>query len=1344
MTDLLLDAALEYAARGWPVFPLEGKEPITSSGVKDATTDEGKIREWWKAHPRANIGLACGEASAVVVDDDGPLSKPAIAEYARVHGIETADEDLSTVRAGTAKGEHLYFGWSEGCEKLKNWTKPIPDTDIRTTGGYVVAPPSIHPDTGEPYTWIISPDNGNLRPFPSWLVDLLLEAKAKKRTEKLEKITTAANKQKVARLRDDGANPYGKAALEYEIATLRATSEGERNNTLNTAALKLFSLVKGGVLDRGEAERELTRVARSLGLKDPEITKTLESAWGAATAREVPDDGPKTEEPTARELLEILEEKLVEDPDGWAQDPDVKRLLASYRRRDAVGAEALLKRAGVRGDLKKALMTDLKRIDSDEKARQRRATAAKSRTTEEDEDEGFSLLDFCFLTDEGKYAFSPTTATKSIIAKSKLAMTATETDIYRFDGQIYRPDGDRKIDLTLCRVAKDHVLGKNVQEVVRRVKNELLEDPVEFDCNPYLLGVRNGVVDLRTGEFRDYLPEDLITYQIDVTYDPAARCPRYVQFLEEIQPNVTDRLTLVDWFPATAIRKPLPYVLFLLGLGRNGKGIYERLIKRFFGSSAFRDMALSEVTKNNFAAGNFYKKLGWIATEQSGKKKATIGTDFIKLVTGFGSIDADRKNLSRIQFEAYFQTIVDTNAMPKIEDTSIGWMERFCKQDLPYVFVSNPDPKNPLEKKKDPHLFSKLTTDEELSGILNLLIWRAKETCETEAITKRPASELFNEYAKQSASVSTFCDLFLEYEEGLTEPNIPTVDIYEAYKKWCSYLVGEVVDEGYFGRYLRRLCNSRQPSRPRRGTQRLTAYPGLLFHEDKVTIAIEALSKGWTGMDGHGQVVDEKDFSKTDNKSTSGTSGQVELWNQVVKRFGPCRPEVQEDKKEDFLSKGEIHQNTRPTRPLVPPITGDPKNGKSTRPLPVHTSPLPVQDEDHDHHGDEDEKGEGGELAGDSEPSESEDDAPKTGKIDRPTPAAKAKGRRLDRLNPALSSKPKLSGLTYSKGKAEEYSPISLNLYGKCSHGCGYCYNTSKNYNERIGKSTLAAIERDIKALEASGERCPVHISFIGDPYDLGRDEDDVRAVLELFHKSKVNFQILTKGGTKAVKDFDLYRPGDRFGCTLTFLDPKKAKTWEPGAALPDDRLRALKEAHDETGLTTWASLEPIIDWEETKELIRRAAPFVDVFAVGKLNADPTHPDYAKLKALENSIDWRKVAVEAVELLESLGATYYVKDDLKRYLPERDRTKKAVERSTAKNDPPEENGRIFKLSQAYWRDLARQHNGLNTRVLKSELGYDDLKAGMCLDLLRKSGWIEDYLGRLQPPGYSDDEEEGGA
>jgi len=542
----------------------------------------------------------------------------------------------------------------------------------------------------------------------------------------------------------------------------------------------------------------------------------------------------------------------------------------------------------------------------------------------------FRLEDFCPENDWGQQKFSPATAVKTIIGKSNLKMTDTESAIYRYDGQIYRPDGERKIDLQICRTAGDRVRGRDVQEVIRRVKNELLEDPVDLDGNPYLLGIHNGVVDLRTGEFRDYQPDDLITYQLDVTYDPAARCPRFVKFLEEIQPNVTDRLTLVDWIPATAIRKPLPYVLFLLGLGRNGKGVYERVLTRFFGEEAFRDMSLSEVTRNNFAASAFYKTLGWIATEQSGKRKSTIGTDFIKLVTGAGVIDADRKNQSRIKFEAYFQTIVDTNAMPTIEDTSIGWMERFCKQDLPFVFVDDPDPDNPLEREKDPHLFGKLTTDEELSGILNLLIWRAKEISKTETITKRPAVELFAEYSKQSSSLSTFWDEFCEYEETAPGVRIPTSKIYQAYKRWCSHLVGEVVDEARFGRYLKKCCDGLPPTRRTVDGMKVTTYPGLIFDEDKLNSRIEAIER--TREDKYGQVPDKKDSQEIDQQIAKGRVGQVKLWNSIVERFG-------QEVKENSLYMEE--SNELPVLPVLPvhSLSGDPKMENSTCPLPVLSMP---------------------------------------------------------------------------------------------------------------------------------------------------------------------------------------------------------------------------------------------------------------------------------------------------------------------------------------------------------------------------------------------------------------------
>jgi len=87
---------------------------------------------------------------------------------------------------------------------------------------------------------------------------------------------------------------------------------------------------------------------------------------------------------------------------------------------------------------------------------------------------------------------------------------------------------------------------------------------------------------------------------------------------------------------------------------------------------------------------------------------------------------------------------------------------------------------------------------------------------------------------------------------------------------------------------------------------------------------------------------------------------------------------------------------------------------------------------------------------------------------------------------------------------------------------------------------------------------------FAGDPYSPpGGDFDLPRQALQLFRRYDQPFQVLTKGGTKAARDFDLYGPKDRFGATLTFLDPAKSSLWEPGAAPPSDRIESLRQAHE-------------------------------------------------------------------------------------------------------------------------------------------------------------------------------------
>ncbi len=152
----MLESALEYARDGFLVFPVKvrGKQPLARSsggvwmathGLNDATTDPITITRWWTAEPLANIGARTGLSFDVCdVDEEGMVAFQALAAE---HELDL----LTLVRVKTGGGgRHIYF------EKtgFGNRAGLIPGVDWRGAGGYVLLPPSIHPN-GEPYEWIL-------------------------------------------------------------------------------------------------------------------------------------------------------------------------------------------------------------------------------------------------------------------------------------------------------------------------------------------------------------------------------------------------------------------------------------------------------------------------------------------------------------------------------------------------------------------------------------------------------------------------------------------------------------------------------------------------------------------------------------------------------------------------------------------------------------------------------------------------------------------------------------------------------------------------------------------------------------------------------------------------------------------------------------------------------------------------------------------------------------------------------------------------------------------------------------------------------------------------------------
>uniref|UniRef100_A0A6M3JNR2 Radical SAM superfamily protein n=1 Tax=viral metagenome TaxID=1070528 RepID=A0A6M3JNR2_9ZZZZ len=165
-------------------------------------------------------------------------------------------------------------------------------------------------------------------------------------------------------------------------------------------------------------------------------------------------------------------------------------------------------------------------------------------------------------------------------------------------------------------------------------------------------------------------------------------------------------------------------------------------------------------------------------------------------------------------------------------------------------------------------------------------------------------------------------------------------------------------------------------------------------------------------------------------------------------------------------------------------------------------------------------------------------------------------------------------------------------------------------------------------------------LCFTCDPYQPINDIFGLTGqAIGILHDNGFNIAILTKGGKRAERDVDLLQLGDEFATTLTFLDEQKSLKWEPGAALPGERIEVLRKAH-ELGIRTWVSLEPVIEPDESLEIIRQTYKFVDLYKVGKLNYLPQ----------AGQIDWPKFGKEAINLLRELGKDYYIKKDLRGYL----------------------------------------------------------------------------------------------
>jgi DNA repair photolyase len=233
-------------------------------------------------------------------------------------------------------------------------------------------------------------------------------------------------------------------------------------------------------------------------------------------------------------------------------------------------------------------------------------------------------------------------------------------------------------------------------------------------------------------------------------------------------------------------------------------------------------------------------------------------------------------------------------------------------------------------------------------------------------------------------------------------------------------------------------------------------------------------------------------------------------------------------------------------------------------------------------------------------------------------------------------------------GKAAEYSPLALNYFRGCTHGCTYCYATKmiKRYDKNFSPGTIthnknfSEFENSCKKFQGCNKQ--ILLQFMSDSY-CGYGHDITTKILEILLKYKFKVNILSKGGFRILKDLGLFKEFGKdiiIGCSLTFDNNFDSFRFEPDAAEPGERIETLKILQN-NNIRTWASFEPVIFPEQTYTLLKKIHSNVEFAKFGKINYD---------SFLEKKVNWNTFLKSIIERCNNYKLPFYIKESLQPFL----------------------------------------------------------------------------------------------
>jgi putative DNA primase/helicase len=378
----------------------------------------------------------------------------------------------------------------------------------------------------------------------------------------------------------------------------------------------------------------------------------------------------------------------------------------------------------------------------------------------------------------GDRKFLPNEFAKYLIDTSgEYFVTPRDTEtIHRYDCGVYRPDGSTHIKESVEKsVDGKNITGRVVNEVLGHIQRRTYINRDEFDVSDDMISLKNGVLNTKTFEFTEHDPTTMFLLQVPVKYDTDADCPKFKEFLASILPDAAERNTIIELFGYCLVKSYFIQKWFMfLGSGANGKGTLLSVLRTFLGPENISAVELQEFEKP-FSVAELYGKLANIVGDLSAKELYHSGR--LKSLTGGDLLLAEKKFQNPFNFINHAKLIYSANELPKTFDGTTAFWRRIMLVNFTQTFIGGDDIKD---------LWKELTTEEELSGILNLSLEGLRRLQAKGEFSKKTSIEdIKDHYIRNSDPVAAF---FMDCVEISNDANdyMSLQALHAAFVEYCK------------------------------------------------------------------------------------------------------------------------------------------------------------------------------------------------------------------------------------------------------------------------------------------------------------------------------------------------------------------------------------------------------------------------------------------------------------------------------------------------------------------------------------------------------------------------------